>query len=430
MNQLLIKGARLCDPSQGIDAVCDLKIENGRVAGIGALAAESTCPVLDAAGLILAPGLVDMHVHLRDPGYTHKEDILTGCAAAAAGGVTSVACMPNTNPVCDCPEVISYIKKKAENAKAKVYPIAAVTKGLQSGERTDLAALKAAGAAGISDDGRPVQNNRLLLEALREAQEKGLLVICHAEDLDITNKGIMHLGEVSRRLDAPGVDRASEDCSTAVAIALAAASDTDVHIAHVSTKGAVALIRDAKRRGVRVTCETGPHYFTLTHEMLLGRDANFRMAPPLREESDRLAILEGIADGTIDCIVTDHAPHAKEEKQNFLTAPNGVTGLETSLALGLTHLVRPGVITLSRLIEMMTIAPAKLLRIEAGSLAPGAPADFVLFDPEERWTVDKRRMHSKAENTCFNRAQLIGKVKYTYLDGKPSYRYTDDEKER
>ncbi len=421
MNRLLIKNARVIDPSQDLDRVCDLLVEDGRIARLG-YGLHSSGEVVEAAGLVAAPGLVDMHVHLRDPGYCQKEDIFTGCEAAAAGGFTSVACMPNTNPVCDSPQVVSYILERARQAKAKVYPFAAITQGLQSQQLTDQAALKAAGAVGISDDGRPVTNNRLLLEAMRQAAELGLLVSCHAEDLAITNGGIMHLGEVSRQLGVPGVDRASEDCNTAVCIALAAASGSRVHIDHVSTAGAVAMIRDAKARGVRVTAETGPHYLMLTHERLLSKDADYRMAPPLREERDRQAVLQAVADGVIDCIVTDHAPHTPEEKADFVKAPNGVVGLETSLAACLTCLVHPGVIPLSRLIAMMSWVPAQLLGIPAGTLKPGVAADIVLFDPEEAWTVDPAKFHSKARNSCFKGMELTGRVKATWKDGVETYR--------
>lgn len=427
MSSLLIKNARVIDPSQNLDKVCSVRIENGVIEAVGAPDATGA-EVIDAAGLCLAPGLVDMHVHLRDPGYTHKEDILTGCNAAAAGGFTAIASMPNSNPVCDNADVVKYIIARARGARAKVYPVAAVTKELKSGELTDLHMLRQAGAVGISDDGRPVTNNRLMLQALSTAHNEGLRVICHAEDLDIVNHGIMHKGEISSRLKVPGIDRASEDCATAGVIALAAASNTHVHIAHVSTAGSVALIRDAKRRGVKVTCETGPHYFTLTHEMLLKLSANYRMNPPLREEFDKQAILEGIADGTIDCIATDHAPHTPYEKADFETAPNGVIGLETSLAVSLTQLVHTGLVTLPRLIELMSCAPAKILGINAGTLRKGAPADLVLFDPDEHWTVDKNKFYSKSRNTCFNQAKVTGRVRYTFLDGVMSYQYSEEDK--
>lgn len=428
MEPLLIKNAHVIDPSQGIDRVCDMRIEGGVIAEVGSLGGDVRT-AFDASGLYLAPGLVDMHVHLRDPGYTHKEDILTGCNAAAAGGFTAIASMPNSNPACDNADVVKYIIGRAKTARAKVYPVAGITKNLRSEELTDIHALHLAGAVGISDDGHPVTNHRLMLQALCHAHSEQMCVICHAENLDIVDHGIIHKGEVSARLKVAGIDRASEDSDTAAMVALAGASNTHIHIAHVSTKGSLAIIRDAKARGVAVTCETAPHYFTLTHEMLLKMSANYRMNPPLREESDRLAILEGIVDGTIDCIATDHAPHTTYEKADFETAPNGVVGLETSLALCLTHLVGAGLITMTRLIELMSTTPAKLLGIPGGTLKKGSPADLVLFDPTEKWVVDKHKFYSKSQNTCFDKAKVTGRVRYTFLDGVMSFQQTDDTQE-
>lgn len=419
MKPLLICGARVIDPKASTDEVRDIFIQDGRIAPAEAHGAG--CERLDAHGLVLAPGLIDMHVHLRDPGPTHKEDLESGCRAAAAGGFTAVACMPNTNPVCDCPEVVTDILNRSQNLPARVYPVAAITKGLSSGERTNFVALHQAGAVALSDDGKPVNNSAVLLDALECAHREGMLLTYHAEKPEITGKGIMHLGQVSRRIQAHGVHRASEDCSTAELIALAQAAQVPAHVCHVSTAGALALIRDAKKRGVRITCETAPHYFTLTHELLLARDANFRMAPPLREETDRQAMLQAIADGTVDCIATDHAPHTQEEKADFDTAPNGVVGLETSLALCITRLVRTGVITLPRLMQMMSTTPASLLRVPGGSLANGAAADLVLFDPEEQWTVDKSKFYSKGRNTPFEGMNVYGRVKYTFCGGRQTF---------
>lgn len=420
MEKLLVRGARVIDPTQKLDAVRDLLVEDGRIAAL-AENLEADCPSLEAEGLVLAPGLVDMHVHLRDPGFPEKEDILSGCAAAAAGGFTAVACMANTDPVCDSPEILSYILEKSKDASCRVCPMAAVTEGMRGQALTNQRALKKAGAAAVSDDGKPIADNRLLYLALDEAKREKILLSYHAEDLSITGRGIIHEGEISHRIQAPGVNRASEDVSTAAVLALAMDAGAPVHLCHVSTKGALALIRDAKQRGVRVTCETAPHYFTLTHEKLLAKDANFRMAPPLREESDRKAVLEAIADGTVDCIATDHAPHTAADKADFSKAPNGIVGLETSLALCLTYLVQPGVISLSRLIEMMSATPARLLRHPGGTLQTGAPADLVLFDPGQRWTVDKNKFHSRARNTPFDRMEVTGRVKYTILGGRITY---------
>lgn len=418
MEKMLIRAAHIIDPSQQMDLVGDLLVEDGRIAAVGESLADD-CAVIDGHGLVLAPGLVDMHVHLRDPGFPEKEDIQSGCAAAAAGGFTAVACMANTKPVCDNLKTLSDIRERAKDALCRVYPMAAVTKGMEGQVLTDFRALKKAGAAALSDDGKPVPNPLLYL-ALDAAKREKLLLSYHAEDLDVTGNGIMNEGEISRRIQAPGVDRASEDVSTAAALALAMDAQAPVHLCHVSTKGALALIRDAKKRGVQATCETAPHYFTLTHEKLLAKDANYRMAPPLREESDRRAVLAAIADGTVDCIATDHAPHTALEKADFATAPNGIVGLETSLALSLTALV-PGVVSLPRLIEMMSTTPARLLGIPGGTLQVGEAADFVLFDPAKRWVIDKNRFFSKGRNTPFDRMEVTGKVKYTILGGTIVY---------
>lgn len=419
MSSLVLKNGLVVDPSQNLHAVKDVKIVDGVIAEIGSgLSAEEE---LDVTGLAVMPGLVDMHIHLRDPGLTHKEDILTGCSAAAAGGVTSVVCMPNTKPVTDSVEVVTYILEKAKQAKAKVYPTAAITKGLAGGEMTDFAALKAAGAVAVSDDGRPVENAAMMQAALEEAERCGLLVTSHCEDLDIINGGIINKGAVSQKLGVKGMDRSSEDSITAREIALAEATGTAVHIAHVSTKGSVAIIRDAKARGARVTAETAPHYFMLTDELLLKQDADYRMNPPLREEKDRLAVLQGVLDGTLDCIVTDHAPHTAQEKADFKTAPNGVVGLETSFAASMTALVHTGKMTLDELVKRMSLNPAKLLHIPAGTLCPGAAADIAVADLSKRWTVLPEKLHSKSHNSVFKGMEFCGKIKYTFLNGTLVY---------
>ncbi|TQI67132.1 dihydroorotase [Clostridium sp. KNHs216] len=418
MNRLLIRGARLLDPSNATDETGDILITDGVFAAVGGEIPCADAEVIDARGLVAAPGLVDMHVHLRDPGFTEKEDILTGCRAAAAGGVTSLLCMPNTEPTVDTPETVRYIREKAQSADARVYVAAAITKGLKSEELNDLAALKSAGAVALSDDGRPVVNTLLMARALRLAAELEMRVVSHCEDLFLSQGGKLNEGAVSERLGVKGVPAAAEDCGTAREIALAAAYGVPVHICHVSTKTSVALVRDAKRRGVRVTAETAPHYFALTENALLSRDADYRMSPPLRTEEDRLAVIEGLRDGTIDAIATDHAPHTPAEKSDFLSAPNGSIGMETSLAAGITYLVNGGLLTLTELLHLMSAAPAALLGIPAGSLAAGAPADLVLFDPGERWTVDPDRLHGKSRNAVFKGRELTGKVKKTICRGK------------
>ena len=418
---MLIQNARVIDPSQGLDKVMDLLLEDGKIAQLGSNLSAQNAQVVDGTGLVAAPGLVDMHVHLRDPGLTHKEDVYSGCRAAAAGGVTSLLAMPNTKPAMDSPETVRALLERAQTADAAVYTAACVTKDLQGEELADLAALKEAGAIALSDDGRPVVNTRRLLEALEQAPSLGLTVTAHCEDLYLASGGLMHEGEVSRKLGVPGIPAAAEDCGTAREIAAAASIGAPIHICHVSTKGSVALIRDAKARGVQVTAETCPHYLLLTDKALESQDADYRMNPPLREEEDRLALIEGLKDGTLDAIATDHAPHTPQEKADFRKAPNGSIGMETSLAASITQLVETGCLTLSQLIEKMSVNPAKILKIPAGVLEEDGCADIVLFDPKEQWVVDENALHGKSKNTPFKGMTLTGKVKITICGGKVVY---------
>ena len=424
MEKMLIANARILDPScePPVDFIGDILIEGDRIIKVGSNLAQTKIAQgaqhIDASGLCAAPGFLDIHVHLRDPGFTHKEDIITGCKAAAAGGVTGVCCMPNTKPVTDSEEVLSYILDKAKDADARVYPIASITKGMLGQELNDIAALHACGAGAVSDDGRPVENGGMMLKALKEAYKAGVPVISHCEDLTIIDGGIINEGRISKELGVKGMDRASEDSITAREIVLAESSDTAIHIAHVSTKGSVQLIREAKARGVKVTCETAPHYMMMTDELLLSYNANFRMNPPLREQEDCEAIVEGVLDGTVDAIVTDHAPHAAEEKANFLKAPNGIVGLETSFAAACTVLVHQCGMSLLDLVKLMSTNPANLLRLPGGTLREGSLADIVLFDPDRSWTVDAEKLHSKSKNTPFDGLELTGRVVRTILGGK------------
>ena len=417
--RLLIQNARIIDPSQNLDQVGDLLLEEGRIAQIGRELSQEGAQVIDARGLVAAPGLVDMHVHLRDPGLTYKEDLYSGCRAAAAGGVTSLLAMPNTKPAMDSPETVRDLLTRAQTAGAAVYTAACVTKDLGGEELTDLKALKEAGAIALSDDGRPVVNTRRLLEALEQAPALGLVVTAHCEDLYLAAGGLMNEGEVSRRLGVPGIPAAAEDCGTAREIAAAASIGAPIHICHVSTKDSVELIRDAKARGVRVTAETCPHYLLLTDKALESKDADYRMNPPLRGEEDRLALIQALKDGTIDAISTDHAPHSPEEKGDFLKAPNGSIGMETSLAATLTAL--KGVLTLPEILAKMSWNPARILNIPAGTLRTGANADVVLFDPEKKWVVDPERLHGKSKNTPFKGMTLQGKVAMTIFRGRVVY---------
>ena len=399
----------------------DIFIRDGRIVKIAPDVNVIADRVIDGSALTAMPGLFDMHVHFRDPGQTHKEDILTGCQAALAGGVTGVLCMPNTTPPVDSPEILSYILEKAKNTGVQVCPVACITKGMKGKELTDFTELKANGAACLSDDGRPVKNAELMRLALEKAYQAGILVASHCEDLDIINGGIMHKGSVSQELGVKGMDRASEDYITAREIVLASSVKGRIHICHVSTKGSVDIIREAKRLGVQVTCETAPHYFMLTHEKLRSRNANDRMNPPLREEEDRQAIEQAVLDGTIDCIVTDHAPHTQEEKADFEHAPNGIVGLETSFAATLTALYHTGKCSLEKIIQLMSANPRKLLNLPPVHIKEDTPANLILVDLNKKWKVDPSKLHSKSCNTAFRDMKLTGKVMMTITDGLIRY---------
>lgn len=416
---ILIRNIRAVDAEN--DCITDVFIENGIIAETGRSLEKKADRVIDGTDLVLMPSLFDMHVHLRDPGFTHKEDVLTGCAAALAGGVTGVLAMPNTKPPCDDPEIIRYIREKAEGTGVEVYPVGCITGGMSGNGLCDYEALKAAGCICISDDGRPVENAEMMRKALELSKSNGLLVASHCEDLSIINGGIMNKGEVSEQLGVNGMDRASEDYITAREMILASSVGARIHICHVSTEGSAAMIRFAKSRGVRVTCETAPHYFMLTDELLKKRDADYRMNPPLRTPGDVRAIIDAIKDGTIDCIITDHAPHAAEEKAVFETAPNGVVGLETSLAATLTALYHTGEITLKKVAELMCVNPRKILGLEVPAIKPGKPADLVIADINRKWTVEPEKLHSKSHNTVFKGMTLTGKPLVTISKGEIRY---------
>ena len=421
MKDLLIRGSTLIDPSQDRMEKADIRIRKGVVAAVADQLPVDDAELLQADGLYCAPGLVDIHVHLRDPGQTHKEDIFSGCVAAAAGGVTSVVCMPNTNPPVDDPSIVQSILEKSVRADAHVYPVGTITRGLQGQELTDFAILKKAGVCALSDDGKPVPTAGLMAAALKKAAAVGLPVLSHSEDRELAGNGIMHEGRVSVELGVPGIPAQAEEVAIAREIRLAAETGCPVHICHVSTAGSVALLREAKAKGIPVTAETAPHYFTLTHDALRTRDADYRMNPPLRTAADVRAVIHGLQDGTLSIIATDHAPHTAEEKADFNTAPNGSVGLETSLAVGITSLVVPGHLPLMQLLRCMSTAPAQLMGFKAGSLRTGMPADMVLFDPNEQWTVQPEQLRGKSHNTPFKGMTLTGKVKATILGGKIVY---------
>ncbi len=409
---ILFKNVRIVDA--GTDTIGDVLVKDGVIAEVGNVS-EAADRVIEGNGkLVVMPSLFDMHVHFRDPGFTHKEDVLTGCAAALAGGVSGVVCMPNTKPPTDSRETVDYIVNKAEPTGVSVYPAGCVTKGMLGKELYDHSSI---GVRIISDDGRPVENAELLRQAMLESNKNGILIASHCEDLNIINGGIVNDGEVSAELGLKGMNRASEDSITAREIAVAMSADARIHICHVSTVGSLDFIREAKARGVKVTCETCPHYFMYTDEKIRSLDADYRMNPPLRTEADRAAVEKAVLDGTIDCIVTDHAPHAAEEKADFRKAPNGVVGLETSLAAMLTHFYHTGKLSLSRISEMMAEKPRELLGLPVTKLEKGAKADLILVDTEKEWVVEPEKLHSKSHNTVFKGEKFKGQNLMTITDG-------------
>jgi dihydroorotase len=418
--ELLIQGGRVIDPAQQIDENLDIRIENGTIKELGKkLAAGKSCEVIDASGLIVTPGLIDMHVHLRDPGLEYKEDIVTGTRAAAAGGFTSVACMPNTSPVNDNKAVTTYIIAKAQaEGFVNVFPVGSITQGSKGEKLAEMGDLKEAGCVAVSDDGRPLCNPELMRRALEYAKGMEILLISHAEDLDLAEGGLMNDGFTATELGLKGIPWVAEDAATARDVFLAEFTNSPIHIAHVSTKGAVQIIRDAKARGVKVTCETAPHYFTLTEDAVRGYNSNAKMNPPLRTSEDVAAIKAGLADGTIDAIATDHAPHHNDEKDvEFALASNGIIGLETSLPLSLT-LVQEKVLDLPTLIGKLSLNPARILGLNRGTLETGAIADLTIIDPEREWTVDAAKLASKSKNSPYLGTTLKGQAAYTIVGGK------------
>lgn len=421
--KLLIKQGRLVDPVGGIGGIMDILIENGKVVMIGSDLQEQDVQVIDARGFVVSAGLVDMHVHLREPGFEYKETIETGCAAAARGGVTSIACMPNTKPVVDTPELVSFVLEQAKKAcGVRVLPIAAVSVGQQGEVLTDAEALAAAGAVALSDDGVPVQDANLMRDALIKARRNRLPVLSHCEDAGMVCNYAVNEGVVSRRLGIPGRPAIAEELMVMRDAMLAEETGGAVHICHVSTARSVDIIRKHKKKGVHITCETCPQYFTLTEDEVLTQGSMARVNPPLRTKKDVEAIIAGLQDGTIDAIVTDHAPHSSEEKARPLTeAPSGMVGLETSLAVSLTALYHTGKLDLSTLLRKMTVEPARILGTDKGRLALGSDGDAVIFDPDEEWIVDPAQFASKGRNTPFGGQRLKGRVKYTIVGGTVIY---------
>ena len=421
---ILVRGARIIDPSQQLDAVQDLYLRDGVIVASGRdLGTPDDARVIDAAGLVLAPGLVDVHVHLREPGQEERETIATGAASAAAGGFTAICAMPNTDPVIDNQGAVGFVKAKGDAARfARVFPIGCVTVGQRGEQLAEFGEMVAAGAVAVSDDGHPIMSSQMMRAALEYARTFGIPVADHCEDMPLAAGGAMHEGIVSLRLGLKGIPAAAEEIHVARDCILAELTGGHVHLCHMSTRGSVELIRRAKEKGLRVTAEAAPHHFTLTHERVGQYDTNAKMNPPLREDADRDAIRQGLADGTLDCIATDHAPHHYDAKEReFDDAPNGIIGLETALSLGIRELVEGGVLTLPILIERMSCAPARLWNLPGGTLRQGGVADLVLFDPAATWTVAPERLHSKSRNTPWAGETLPGVVRMTVVGGRVVY---------
>ena len=414
MDSLIIKNVRIVDPEKDIIENGSVFIRDGKFSQ--PFEPDSDTAVIDGEGLSAAPGLIDLHVHLRDPGQTEKEDVLSGCRAAAAGGVTQLLAMPNTIPSVDSPETVRYILEKAKDADAGVHVVGAITKGLCGHEATDIDALFKAGISALSDDGVPVLDTSIMVRAMKKAKQLGIPVTAHCEDPFLAG-GKVNEGEVSEALGVKGMPAAAEDAGTAREIALAESYGLPVHICHVSTRTSAAMIRDAKKRGVAVTAETAPHYLMLTERELLRRDADYRMNPPLRTERDRLAMIEALCDGTIDAIATDHAPHTPQEKADFVKAPNGSIGMETSFAAAYTVLVEGGYMSETELLRKMSTEPARILHTYGGTLKEGQPADLMLYK-KEKWTVNPEKLHGRSKNTPFKGLELSAKVKLTVYCGR------------
>ena len=422
--RILIKGGHVIDPGR-LNGPADVLIENGKIVAVGqkldppAGKADPSTTIIDARGKLVLPGLVDLHVHLREPGFEYKDTIQTGTAAAVAGGFTSVCCMPNTSPVNDNQSITEFILEQARLAgNAHVFPVGAITKGSEGKELAEIGELRHAGCVAISDDGQPVMNSLIMRRAMEYALAFDLPVIDHCEDLHLSEGGCMNEGLVSTQLGLPGIPSAAEDVMVARNLALAELTTARLHLAHLSTAGSVRMVRAAKSRGIRVTAEVCPHHFSLTEEAVRGFNTHAKMNPPLRTWQDVQAIKEGLRDGTIDVIATDHAPHAVQDKQQqFAAAPNGIVGLETALPLTLA-LVEEGFLSLEAAVAKLTTEPARAFGLSKGSLAPGADADVVVVDPEAQWEVDPARFRSKSRNTPFAGWKVKGRVITTIVAGR------------
>ena len=425
---ILLKNGRVIDPANAIDSPSDLLIRHARIDRIAeGIEPPADADVIDVSGKLVVPGLIDMHVHLRDPGFPEKETVETGCRAAAAGGFTAVACLPNTDPPIDSPDVVETILNKAEQADARVYTIACATKGMQGEELTDVEALLQAGAVGFSDDGLPIESEAVMRDLLRLSERHGFPVCPHSEVFALTRGGHMHEGAVCRELGIKGMPDEGESAMVERDINLVRSTGGRLHILHISVRRAVDLVRRAKSEGLTVTCEAMPHHVALTDEDVRVYGTQGKMSPPLRSADDRDALLEGLADGTIDALATDHAPHTVSEKLlRFPDAPNGIVGLETAVGTFFTYLVETGILPAFEAIRKLTVTPARILGIPGGALSPGAPADVTVIDPARTWTVDANRFRSRSRNTPFHGHTLTGIAVLTILGGRVTHRSARD----
>jgi dihydroorotase len=426
---ILIRGGRVIDPSSRTDGIADVYLADGRVASVGRnIKGEDGCELIDATGKVVAPGLIDLHVHLREPGFEDLETVATGAMAAAAGGFTAVCAMPNTDPPLDNQGAIGFVISQAQKAgKARVYPIGTISVGQKGEKLSEFGELLGAGAVAVSDDGKPVMSSHLMRTALEYAKTFGAPVADHCEEVTLAQGGAMHEGLVATRLGLQGIPAAAEEIHVARDIILSELTGGHIHLCHVSTRGSAELIRRAKEKGLRVTAEVTPHHFTLTHDACVGYNTNAKMNPPLREAADVEALREALKDGTVDVIATDHAPHHYDAKEReFDDAPNGILGLETAFGLAVTELVRPGIVSLPDLLYRMSTRPAQVFKLPGGTLAVGAPADVVILDPGVEWTVEPSRFYSKSRNTPFGGRRLFGRIEVTIVRGRVVYERPGD----
>ena len=420
---ILIKNGRVINPSEKMDKVLDVYVKDGVIVEKGENIEKEADKVIDAKGCFVMPGLIDLHVHFRDPGLTYKEDIITGSMAAANGGFTSVCCMPNTKPVTDNAEVVRYIINKGKEAGyTNVLPVGSVTKGMAGKQITDVFELKEAGVCAISEDGKSVMDSNVYRDAMKNAVKADVPVLAHCEDINLVNGGVMNMGDKSEKFGVKGISNAVEDIIVARDILLAKETGAKLHLCHCSTKDSVTMVKKAKEDGVKVTAEVCPHHFAMSTDDMDSADANYKMNPPLRTREDVDALIKGLSEDVMDVIATDHAPHSKDEKaKEFKAAPSGMIGLETSLALGITNLVKKGYLTLEELLTKMTVNPAKLYKMDKGCIEAGKIADLVIFNPDEEWEVTENFV-SKASNSPFIGQKLYGKIKYTICNGNVVYK--------